>query len=199
MALSADTVFCDHAMIFWITVLAVPGTQGCSVIFWWMKKRTNGCYLKRSPSSPYLISCVIKVLWERTESGEPCSTRVCPWMSVHYSRFWGPKSSYLCCRSPSFPFISPPKYHCFWWGTNHMEKNQKKKVSIEEVDSSSSAQLIISSRVLSRLSHQSVLPVIYFSPHKSGYLPIVGLWAREGTGDPLQSSCLETPMDGGAW
>jgi len=23
--------------------------------------------------------------------------------------------------------------------------------------------------------------------------------SREGTGDPLQSPCLETPMDGGAW
>ena len=24
-------------------------------------------------------------------------------------------------------------------------------------------------------------------------------WNGEGTGDPLQYSCLETPMDGGAW
>ena len=25
------------------------------------------------------------------------------------------------------------------------------------------------------------------------------LWSREGNGTPLQYSCLENPMDGGAW
>ena len=28
---------------------------------------------------------------------------------------------------------------------------------------------------------------------------MVELFGREGTGDPLQYSCLETAMDGGAW
>ena len=36
---------------------------------------------------------------------------------------------------------------------------------------------------------------IYFS---SG-LPISALCCKEGNGTPLQYSCLETPMDGGAW
>ena len=28
---------------------------------------------------------------------------------------------------------------------------------------------------------------------------LYGYFSREGTGDPLQYSCLENPMDGGAW
>ena len=72
-------------------------------------------------------------------------------------------------------------------------KTRKKKSQLKKVHSSSSVQLIISSRVLSRLSHQSILPVIYFIPHKSGYLPILGLWAREGTGDPLQYFAWKIP------
>ena len=27
----------------------------------------------------------------------------------------------------------------------------------------------------------------------------VGIWAGKGNGTPLQYSCLENPMDGGAW
>ena len=27
----------------------------------------------------------------------------------------------------------------------------------------------------------------------------IGLYIREGNGTPLQYSCLENPMDGGAW
>ena len=34
-----------------------------------------------------------------------------------------------------------------------------------------------------------------FSPFKSR----LGLGFREGNGTPLQYSCLENPMDGGAW
>ena len=30
-------------------------------------------------------------------------------------------------------------------------------------------------------------------------LGIYAGWVGEGTGDPLQYSCLENPMDGGAW
>ena len=29
--------------------------------------------------------------------------------------------------------------------------------------------------------------------------PMLGSWAGEGNGTPLQYSCLENPMDGGAW
>ena len=31
------------------------------------------------------------------------------------------------------------------------------------------------------------------------YLKMARLWIREGNGTPLQYSCLENPMDGGAW
>ena len=30
-------------------------------------------------------------------------------------------------------------------------------------------------------------------------LLLPNMWAREGNGNPLQYSCLENPMDGGAW
>jgi len=29
--------------------------------------------------------------------------------------------------------------------------------------------------------------------------PMLGLYIGEGNGNPLQYSCLENPMDGGAW
>ena len=31
------------------------------------------------------------------------------------------------------------------------------------------------------------------------YLYDTYVWVREGNGTPLQYSCLENPMDGGAW
>ena len=34
---------------------------------------------------------------------------------------------------------------------------------------------------------------------RSLYLAIPALWFREGSGTPLQYSCLENPMEGGAW
>ena len=33
----------------------------------------------------------------------------------------------------------------------------------------------------------------------SAFCPFAYLLSGEGTGDPLQYSCLENPMDGGAW
>lgn len=194
-----QTVFCDHAMIFWITVLTVPGTQGCSVIFWWMKKRTNGCYLKRSPSSPYLISCVIKgPLGKDRIRGEPCSTRVCPGCLSTIQGILGSQVFLLVLPLTQLPFISPPKYHCFWWGTNHMEKNQKKSLNWRRWTLP---------QVLNWLLVQGFVKIK--SPICSScnllwsvnliYLPVVGFWAREGTGDPLQSLLPRAPMDGGAW
>ena len=35
--------------------------------------------------------------------------------------------------------------------------------------------------------------------HSCYIYPGVGLWAREGNGNPLQYSCLENTMEGGAW
>ena len=32
-----------------------------------------------------------------------------------------------------------------------------------------------------------------------GYIPGLGRSPGEGNGNPLQHSCLENPMDGGAW
>ena len=32
-----------------------------------------------------------------------------------------------------------------------------------------------------------------------GWIPELGRSSREGNGNPLQYSCLENPMDGGAW
>ena len=31
------------------------------------------------------------------------------------------------------------------------------------------------------------------------FYPLLCINSREGTGNPLQYSCLENPMDGGAW
>ena len=39
-------------------------------------------------------------------------------------------------------------------------------------------------------------PKQYFASH---VLSQYGLAIREGNGNPLQYSCLENPMDGGAW
>ena len=47
----------------------------------------------------------------------------------------------------------------------------------------------------------SFLAIMHHSPHP-GFAPgqgVVGRSPREGNGNPLQCSCLENPMDGGAW
>ena len=43
--------------------------------------------------------------------------------------------------------------------------------------------------------------MVSLSPDYSGIhaLPICGSISGEGNGTPLQYSCLENPMDGGAW
>ena len=43
------------------------------------------------------------------------------------------------------------------------------------------------------------LCVGFFSPVRHSYLPHPQATVREGNGNPLQYSCLENPMDGGAW
>ena len=43
------------------------------------------------------------------------------------------------------------------------------------------------------------LCVGFFSPVKHSYLPHPQATVGEGNGNPLQYSCLENPMDGGAW
>ena len=44
--------------------------------------------------------------------------------------------------------------------------------------------------------HQAYWPIVFFSCHI-----LIWLWheSNEGNGTPLQYSCLENPMDGGAW
>ena len=42
------------------------------------------------------------------------------------------------------------------------------------------------------LCHNLELPVFWIFSHSNSYI-------GEGNGTPLQSSCLENPMDGGAW
>ena len=34
---------------------------------------------------------------------------------------------------------------------------------------------------------------------KLDFINLICVWVREGTGTPLQYSCLENPMDRGAW
>lgn len=111
----------------------------------------NDCHLKRLSSSPCSVSCVMKILRKGTGMGKPCGTRVCLWISVHpLFRAWK-FHVFLLVLPPSCPSVSSPRCHCFWWGTSQMEKNQKKnkKAHLKEVDSSSSARLIICSRALS--------------------------------------------------
>ena len=42
-------------------------------------------------------------------------------------------------------------------------------------------------------------PTIAGDIRDSGSISVLGRSAREGHGNPLQYSCLENPMDGGAW
>ena len=43
------------------------------------------------------------------------------------------------------------------------------------------------------------LPPCSVTGHHTGFSQFPGLWCGEGNGTPLQYSCLENPMDGGAW
>ena len=43
------------------------------------------------------------------------------------------------------------------------------------------------------------LPVNAEDARDVGSIPGLGIPFREGHGNPLQYSCLENPMDGGAW
>jgi len=47
--------------------------------------------------------------------------------------------------------------------------------------------------------HHSLVPAECFSLHPFSYLDSTQHITREGNGTPLQYSCLENPMDGGAW
>ena len=47
--------------------------------------------------------------------------------------------------------------------------------------------------------HQAELPVLYSSFPLTIYFAHGSDYNREGNGTPLQYSCLENPMDGGAW
>ena len=61
--------------------------------------------------------------------------------------------------------------------------------------------------ILYHLSHQGSLKMIVYiiflwtKSSKSGvyFILTAHLYSREGGGTPLQYSCLENPMDGGAW
>ena len=44
-----------------------------------------------------------------------------------------------------------------------------------------------------------LLDLPFSSEGDSGSIPGSGRSSGEGTGNPLQYSCLENPMDGGAW
>ena len=43
------------------------------------------------------------------------------------------------------------------------------------------------------------IPVSAGAAGDMGSIPGLGRSLREGNGNPLQHSCLENPMDGGAW
>ena len=45
----------------------------------------------------------------------------------------------------------------------------------------------------------SCVPVTGQKGERGRVLPTTGLGLGEGNGNPLQYSCLENPMDGGAW
>ena len=47
--------------------------------------------------------------------------------------------------------------------------------------------------------HWAELPVLYSSFPRAIYFMHSNVYIGEGNGTPLQYSCLETPMDGGAW
>ena len=49
-----------------------------------------------------------------------------------------------------------------------------------------------------RIRREPALPLA-LAPPKASYFISVSFTAREGNGTPLQYSCLENPMDGGAW
>ena len=78
-------------------------------------------------------------------------------------------------------------------------------------DSGSSVPLLVRMKELAFIKHllyvpSKVLSTQYFIHNKDGRevwtLPFymqVGRWGGEGNGNPLQYSCLENPMDGGAW
>ena len=52
------------------------------------------------------------------------------------------------------------------------------------------------------LSHYLVAQLVKNLPANAGDLALIAGWGRspgEGNGNPLQYSCLENPMDRGAW
>ena len=61
--------------------------------------------------------------------------------------------------------------------------------------------MITDSKMLlgSDLSSTGIIYIFYFELKGSTYLSISRMSIREGNGTPLQYSCLENPMDGGAW
>ena len=74
---------------------------------------------------------------------------------------------------------------------------QRRKLKSEELSNLAKATLLVSELDLDP-SHLISSHGITFSLGFIGYIgprPIVG----EGDGTPLQHSCLENPMDGGAW
>ena len=76
-----------------------------------------------------------------------------------------------------------------------MEK-EKHKVSYKKtLPSNVLATGIVLSGLPSWLRWQSVC----LQCGKSGFDPWAGKFPEEGNGNPLQYSCLENPMDGGAW
>ena len=58
--------------------------------------------------------------------------------------------------------------------------------------------------IFKTLDHQLFSPTLvlkHLSIHVGdlGLIPALGRFPGEGNGNPLQYSCLENPMDGGAW
>ena len=52
--------------------------------------------------------------------------------------------------------------------------------------------------ILSRFSYESETFCVFFSP-SAWTIGLLADRSEEGMGNPLQYSCLENPMDGGAW